>query len=125
MEDTYTNDVSQPLNFIECVQLLQKLVEKNYIQKDPKDENCILVYRERGAKAPEGWYSENLLSCANEVLEDITSQTYLCKTLEDDGIELKFDATYKWLSEICHDFNDGQKDVQSPNAVRKKENMER
>lgn len=36
MEDTYTKDVSQPLNFIECVQLLQKLVEKNYIQKDPE-----------------------------------------------------------------------------------------
>lgn len=87
----YTKDIDEPLCFIECVQLLDKLVQKGYIQKDPNNKNNILVYREAGTKYPEGWYSENLMSSASELASDIEGQKLLRNTLTQDGVSVQFE----------------------------------
>ena len=33
------------LNFCQCINLLSKLIKKGILQKDPNNENNILVYR--------------------------------------------------------------------------------
>lgn len=43
---------------------------------------CFL-YRKVGADFPEGWYSQNIHSAANELLYDVKGQEYLQKILAE------------------------------------------
>lgn len=93
----YTKPLNQPLNFIECVQLLNKCVEYGIIQKDPKGEkslgfkNNILVYKNAGGGNPEGWYSQSISETAQALFPDIEGQLAIRKKLEKDNIEMVFD----------------------------------
>lgn len=58
------------LTFCQCINLLSKLVECGLLEKDPNNENNILVYCTGGKENPEGWYSENILSAASELADD-------------------------------------------------------
>lgn len=89
-KEIYTKSIEEPLIFIECVQLLETLIENKIIQKDPNNKDNILVYRLAGTENPEGWYSENILTSASEIFHDEESQQFLRKLLEEKGIVLKF-----------------------------------
>lgn len=78
------------LTYYQCIQLLEKCVEHGVISKDPKNENNILVYRTSGVSVPEGWYSQNLMEVALDLLKDIEGQEYLLKTLVEKGIVIEF-----------------------------------
>lgn len=85
--------MNQKLNFYQCIQLLSALVEKKIIQRDPENENNILVHRFAGTEYPEGFYSENLLSTASELVDDDEGQSYLVSQLEEaTGKPAHFDA---------------------------------
>ena len=66
--------MNQKLNFYQCIQLLSALAEKEIIQRDPENKNNILVYRSAGTEYPEGFYSQNLLSTASELVDDEEGQ---------------------------------------------------
>lgn len=85
----YSKCNEQPLIFIECLKLLEKLVQENLIPQDTNNPNNILVYRKAGANNPEGWYSENIHTAAQELLHDIKGQRYLLNVLSEKGISLE------------------------------------
>lgn len=70
------------LTFCQCVNLLTRLVENGALQKDPNNENNILVYRTGGNKNPEGWYSQNILSLASELSKDEKGQKFLLNLIK-------------------------------------------
>lgn len=80
------------LNFCQCINLLSKLIKKGVLQKDPNNENNILVYRTAGCDNPEGWYSQNILDAATELSMDEEGQKFLLsqvKTQSDYFEEIK------------------------------------
>lgn len=75
------------LNFFNCIRLLDACVKEGLIKQNPKDQNAILVYREAGEVYPEGWYSENLLDCAQDLQSDEEGQRVLLTALKERGID--------------------------------------
>lgn len=117
----YTKSMDEPLIYIECVQLLEKLVENGYIQKDPNNADNILVYRQAGAENPEGWYTENLMSSAGDLMRDEEGQRFLRETLAKDGIEMQF----KDVMGAARDFLKPFEEIQKEAKKAKKDDMER
>lgn len=117
----YTKSMDEPLIYIECVQLLEKLVENGYIQKDPNNADNILVYRQAGAENPEGWYTENLMSSAGDLMRDEKGQRFLRETLAKDGIEMQF----KDVMGAARDFLKPFEEIQKEAKKAKRDDMER
>lgn len=117
----YTKDMDEPLIYIECVQLLEKLVENGYIKKDPNNADNILVYRQAGAENPEGWYTENLMSSASDLMRDEKGQKFLRETLAKDGIEMQF----KDVMGAARDFLKPFEEIQKEAKKAKRDDMER
>ena len=69
-------------NHYNCVRLLSAAVQAGLIQRDPSDGNRILIYRAAGTKEPEGWYSENLFSVAQELLKSEAGQQFIASEVE-------------------------------------------
>lgn len=117
----YTKSMDEPLIYIECVQLLDKLVENGYIKKDPNNADNILVYHNADAENPEGWYAENLMSAAGDLMRDEEGQKILRETLAKDGIEMQFRDVMGAARDFLKPFEDAQKETKKA----KKDNMER
>lgn len=84
-------------NFLECIQLLDRLVAHGVIHRDPYDYNRILVYRSAGqdpVKNPEGWYSQNLMSAASELCDDKGNQKFLENVLLEEENKHGADESY-------------------------------
>lgn len=80
------SNIAQPqpnLNYINCVYLLQDSITHGIIQRDPDVKDNILLYRYAGPTEPEGWYSENLMSVAQELLHDPKGQKELLSAFRD------------------------------------------
>lgn len=73
------------LNFCQCINLLSKLIKKGILQKDPNNENNILVYRTAGCDNPEGWCSQNILDAATELSMDEEGQKFLLSKVKTQG----------------------------------------
>ncbi|MBP0958576.1 MAG: hypothetical protein J5992_00435 [Oscillospiraceae bacterium] len=87
----YTKDLNEPLIFIECLKMLEVAVDNGILQRDPDEKNNILVYRAAGDDYhPEGWYSENIHSVAQELLEQVEDQIAIREALQERGIILEF-----------------------------------
>lgn len=71
------------LNFYNCIRLLDVAIKCDLIQRDPNIPDNILVYRKAGEEDPEGWYSENLMSIAQELQDDEEGQTEILGALEE------------------------------------------
>lgn len=93
-----TNKSPDGLNFYNCFRLLHKCVQAGLIQLSPRDPNCILVYREAGIKAPEGWYEENMHDCAKELMSDLEGQKFLVETLKCKRESTLVKRRCRWLS---------------------------
>lgn len=74
------------LTFFQCIELLEACVKSGILASDPSDANRILVYRDAGETEPEGWYSETVLSAAQELLDAPAGQQLLIKQLEKKGL---------------------------------------
>lgn len=79
------------LSFYKCVQLLDRCIKGNILKRDPNCKDNILVYYRADGINPEGWYSANLMSTAQEVAEDIFAQRYLLGECERRGISTEFE----------------------------------
>lgn len=77
------------LSYLECVGVLSALVKHNLIKRDPADSNSILVYRNSGSETPEGWYSQNIMSVASELADDLEGQRYLLGAVLENGIHFE------------------------------------
>lgn len=91
MCEHYTKPMDEPLIMYECMQLLDTLAENNIIHRDPDNPNNILVYMEADDLNPEGWYSQNLMSAAQDLLDDIEGQQLLRRELESRNIDMVFE----------------------------------
>ena len=86
--------LEKPLVFIQCLKLLELCVQNGLVVQDPNPDNDaerkdnILVYRAAGTDSPEGWYSENIHSTAQELMRDMDSQQFLLNELEKASIPL-------------------------------------
>ncbi len=86
----YNKSLDEPLIFIECLQLIENLIDIGIIQRVPEGSNRIAIYRAKGIEEPEGWYSENIFTVAQELLGDIEGQQYLRGILAEKGIKKPF-----------------------------------
>lgn len=86
----YNKSLDEPLIFIECLQLIEKLIDIGVIQRVPDGSDRIAIYRAKGIEEPEGWYSENIFTVAQELLGDIEGQQYLRGILAEKGIKKPF-----------------------------------
>ena len=118
----YTKNMDEPLIYIECVQLLEKLVENGYIQKDPNNADNILVYHKAGAENPEGWYTENLMNTASDLMRDEKGQRVLREALAKDGIEMQFRDVMGAARDFLKPLEKAQKEA---HKKTKKDDMER
>jgi len=90
-EDYYEKDALAPLNFIECMQLLDALIVNELLMLDMRKPHNIIVYQQTGDENhPEGWYSRNIHEVASELVTEEIEQRFLRDTLEENGIQLKF-----------------------------------
>ncbi len=89
--NTYTKNHSEQLDFYETLQLLTQMKEQDLLHSDPERKNNILIYRAAGENGdPEGWYSENIFSVAEELKDDYESQQSLWRVLEEHSFEPSF-----------------------------------
>lgn len=93
----YRKEMNQPLNFAECLKVLETCVECGMISPDPnpndepKRKKHIMVYHSAGSDGfPEGWYSQHISDVAQELLADIEGQRVLRKALQDKNVDLVF-----------------------------------
>ena len=99
LKDQKSDNYLKKLSFSECLQLLVQLIEKEFIKADSNNKDNILIYRKAGNNSPEGWYSENIFSVAQELANDYNSQQRLQKVLEAKGFEPKFSKSLKSIIE--------------------------
>lgn len=69
--------------YLNIVAELQDAVKEGYLSRDEKNPNNVLVYRAKGETNEEGWYSENILAVASELLEDENNYQDFKKAIED------------------------------------------
>ena len=69
------------MDFLNCLSLLRELTRKQIIKKDENIRNNILVYRSGHENFPEGWYSENIVEVASELVNDSEGVNYLISEL--------------------------------------------
>lgn len=77
----------QKMTYFQCIKLLEACIKNGILAVDPADSNCILVYRQAGETSPEGWYSEAVMSAAQELLDAPKGQQLLLEQLKKKGIE--------------------------------------
>lgn len=65
-----------------CCRILNKAIEDGFLQRDPNNEQNILVYKREYQNNPEGWYSENLLEVAIGLVKNRKSFYELCGELQ-------------------------------------------
>lgn len=70
------------MDFYNCLRLLNECIDAGLIQRSPRFKNYILVYRAGKDGVLEGWYEENLLVAAAELLKNVSGQKYLIEHLE-------------------------------------------
>ena len=74
------------MTYFQCIKLLEACIKNGILASDPDDANRLLVYRGAGKTAPEGWYSEPVMSVAQELLLHTEGQELLVKELEKKGV---------------------------------------
>lgn len=67
-EKSEANDKS--VCFLKVIREIDEAIRNGFLQRDPKNENHIFIYRKKGDVNPEGWYSENILEVASELVND-------------------------------------------------------
>lgn len=98
----YIKDHSEKLNLLESIQLLKGMVKVGLLENDyysdkeemgeQNPEERLIVYRQSRLGYPEGWYSEDFLTVAQELCFDYESQQELWETLKDKDYEPVFNA---------------------------------
>lgn len=84
------------MDFLNCLSLLRELSKKEIIKKDKDVRNNILVYRSGNENFPEGWYSENIVTVASELVNDSEGVNYLISKLNKvNWKEKKYASVYK------------------------------
>ena len=79
--------IQKPLNYFTCLRLLDCCVNASILQNNPKNKNEILVCMTADDNNPEGWYIQNIMSCATELAGNVKGQNTLIEALKDKGIE--------------------------------------
>lgn len=87
--DTLVADRKPPLlNNYNCMRLIDELANHGVIQRDPNRRDNVIVYYKGDTENPEGWYSENIWTAAEDLLLDGDSQRLLINEL-NQTYELK------------------------------------
>ena len=82
-QDVISEKLPPVLNFYGCLSLLKELTNKDIIKFDIDNPDNILVYRDKSKSQKEGWYSVNIFTAAQELLNDGNSQQYLMSVYEE------------------------------------------
>jgi len=77
----------EELNLYKCIQLLEICVKNGPLQTDPLRSHNVLVYFLEDEEHKEGWYSINLISLAEDLLDDKEGQETIMRELFERGIE--------------------------------------
>ena len=97
VNDNKVKHVLDELNYYQCVHLIDLCIKNSFIQKDPNEDNNILVYRKKSSERPEGWYSANVMTSAQELYHDVEGQRYLLGRLEEAGVKPELKEPW-WLN---------------------------
>lgn len=78
----WKKSVDCPLNYIACLNLLEACLDNGLALRDPKDRNRMIVFVEDD----EQMYSENIMTVAGKLANDIDGQKYIVSLLEKNHI---------------------------------------
>lgn len=78
--------VDYPLNYIACLHLLEACLDNGLALRDPEDKNRMIVFVE----GDEQMYSENIMTVAGKLANDIDGQKYIISLLEENRICIDF-----------------------------------
>lgn len=91
MKSNETDDNFEPLNFYQCLQLIDALIKFGALTKDPANPNNIIIIRGASKTQPDvypaGRYSENIHDVAQELMSDISDQQTLLRLLKQRSKE--------------------------------------
>lgn len=82
-QDIISEKLPPVLNFYGCLSLLKELTNKDIIKFDIDNPDNILVYRDSSKSQKAGWYSVNIFTVAQELLNDGNSQQHLMSVYEE------------------------------------------
>ena len=85
---TDIKQIADDFNILCTVTLFNKLIEKSILSKDPNRPSNIIVYMRETDDHPEGWYSQNMFSAAEDLLADRSALEYVLKEANKNGIDL-------------------------------------
>lgn len=93
--DTLITDRKPPvLNNYNCMRLIDELANQGIIQRDPERKDNVIIYFSGDDINPEGWYSQNIWTAAEDLLYDGDSQRLLInelnQTYELNHVEERF-----------------------------------
>lgn len=79
-----------PMKFINVVELLKFAVDAKLIQQNPENKNQILIYFTKSKDYPEGFYWENVLDAAQDLLTKPDDQKMIYEKIKETGMEMTF-----------------------------------
>lgn len=78
--------VNYPLNYINCLRLLEACLKNNLAIRDPDNKDNMIFFKE-GDEQP---YSENVMDAARELTNDEEGQKYILSVLNEHHINVEF-----------------------------------
>lgn len=75
--------------FLGLLYVVNEMLEKGIFQKDPNNQDNMLVYRAASPTHPEGWYSENIHSAVSDLFHDTESMDYVLHEAVSAGIAIE------------------------------------
>lgn len=74
------------LNCYNCILLLDACIANGVLAADPNNKNRVLVYRQGTDTTPEGWYSDNIMLLASDLVQDKEGQKILLDALQKQNV---------------------------------------
>lgn len=86
----YTKEIGEVLTFGECLQVIDQCILSGILQKDPNDENRILVLRGAKDSTRSQLYSQRPVEVGMELFRDVNGQKIMMQALAKKQVEMKF-----------------------------------
>lgn len=90
--DPHNEDYSEEINllnidktkeFLQCIAEIHDAINKGSLMLDPNNKNNILVWRSGDENLPNGYYSQNILDVASELLDDMNNYASFRKVITE------------------------------------------
>lgn len=81
--------------FLKIIGEIGDAIKSGFLHRDPSDKNSILIYRNEGEVCPAGWYSENILEVASDLVNDKEDYERFMSAIADVRKEIEQESKRK------------------------------